>query len=283
MNTKAKTAQTNKVSLWLWGLAILAIIILVVILGFKVFYGIVVPYAQVVTHLGIFAILGFAFIAGVAAFFSPCPFAVFPAYIAYYLNSETKETDEKKNKFSHEVKIGSIVSLGIFSFYFVVGIILAIFGTVLASYTNWLKLAIIPLFFIFGAMLIVGKSFGTSKLDILTNTVAKRAKGGKHFLNMYLYGVVYGIAAAACHLPILLVLALTPILAGNFITGLATFVVYAFGASVLLIAFTVLAGRKKKFIIKNLGLYGERIKRVFGAIFILTGIYLIGFYVLFGM
>ena len=132
-------------------------------------------------------------------------------------------------------------------------------------------------------MLVLGKSFGTEKLDKLTGIVAKRAKGGKHFLNMYLFGVVYGIAAAACHLPILLVLALVPILAGNVFVGFATFVAYAFGASFLLIAFTVLASRKKKFLINNLGLYGNRVKKVFGVIFILTGIYLGSFYIIFGM
>lgn len=291
-------SQSTKTTYILWVIAGIAIFALITIFGFKIFYGFVVPQAQAVSQLGIFIIIGFAFIAGLAAFFSPCPFAIFPSYIAYYLNTETdvssvalvkKEAYDndkvggKKTKLRHAIKIGSIVSLGIFSFYLVVGVILAIFGTALASYTNWLKLAIIPLFFIFGIILVVGKSFGTKKLDALTSIVAKRAQAGRHFLNMYLYGIVYGIAAAACHLPILLVLALVPILAGNVITGFAAFVVYALGASLLLIVFTVLASRKKNFFINNLGLYGERIKKVFGVIFILTGIYLIGFYIVFGM
>jgi len=267
----------------LWILAGIAIFALITILGFRVFYGFVIPQAQAVSELGIAIVFGFAFIAGIAAFFSPCPFAVFPAYIAYYLNTETEKHSESKTKLRHPLKIGSIVSLGIFTFYLAVGVVLALFGTALASYTNWLKLAIIPLFFVFGIMLILGKSFGTKKLDKLTGVVAKRARGERHFLNMYLYGIVYGIAAAACHLPILLVLALTPILAGSVITGFITFIIYAFGASFLLITFTILASRKKEFLVKNLGLYGERIKKVFGAIFILTGVYLIGFYIVYGM
>lgn len=274
--------STTKTTYILWAVAGIAIFTLISIFGFKIFYGVIVPQAQAVSQLGIFIILGFAFIAGIAAFFSPCPFAVFPAYIGYYLNTETKTHNNGAN-LRHAIKIGSIVSLGIFSFYLIVGIILGIFGTALASYTNWLKLAIIPLFFVFGVMLLFGKSFGTKRLDKLAGIVAERAKGGKHFINMYFYGIVYGIAAAACHLPILLVLALVPILAGNVLAGFATFVVYAFGASLLLIAFTVLASRKKSFLINNLGLYGNRIKKVFGVIFLLTGIYLVGFYIVFGM
>lgn len=266
-----------------WTIALIAVFALLLILGTKLFYGFIVPEARAISQLSLFVVLGFAFLAGIAAFFSPCPFAVFPSYIAYYLNTETEKHIKNKTKWQHALKIGFIVSLGIFSFYLVAGIILAIFGTALASYINWLKLAVIPLFFILGAMLVAGKSFATKKLDKLTNIVARRAQNGRHFFNMYLYGIVYGIAAAACHLPILLVLALFPILAGNFITGFATFVVYALGASLFLIIFTIFVSRKRNFLVNNLGLYGQRVKKIVGAIFILTGIYLISFYVLFGM
>lgn len=275
--------QTVKKSQYiLWAVALLAIFSVITLVGTKVFYGIIVPQVQAINQLGLFIILGFSFIAGLAAFFAPCPFAVFPAYIAYYLNIETGEAVHLKRPL-HALKIGSVVSLGIFSFYAIFGIVLAFFGTTLASYINILKLAIIPLFFIFGIVLITGKSFGTRKLDQLANIISQRARGGKHFLNMYLYGIVYGIAAAACHLPILLALSLYPILAGKFLTGVLTFIVYAFGVSSLFIIFTIIVSTKKQFIIQNLGLYGERVKRVGGAILVLTGIYLISYFVLFRM
>jgi len=270
----------NKTQQTVWITAFISIFILLLILGTKLFYGFIVPETEAISKLSTFIVLGFAFLAGIAAFFSPCPFAVFPSYIAYYLNIETTKSDKRETEWRHALKIGSIVSLGIFSFYFVVGIILAIFGAALASYTNWLKLAVIPIFFILGIMLVIGKSFSIKGLYILTDVISKRAKAGKHFFNMYLYGIVYGIAAASCHLPILLILALFPILAGNFITGLAAFVIYAFGASLMLITLTVLATQKKDFLIKNLGLYGERTKKIAGWIFILTGIYLLSFYLL---
>jgi cytochrome c biogenesis protein CcdA len=275
--------QTNKKSQYiLWAVALLAVFAVITLVGTKVFYGIIVPQVQAVNQLGIFIILGFSFIAGLAAFFAPCPFAVFPAYIAYYLNTETGEASHRKRPL-HALKIGSVVSLGIFSFYGILGLAMSLFGTALASYSYYLKLAIIPIFFILGWMLIAGKSFGTRGLDHLANLVAARARNGKHFTNMYFYGVVYGIAAAACHLPILLALSLYPILAGQFLHGFLTFIVYAVGASLLIIVFTILADSGRKFLTENLGLYGERVKKIGGAVLILTGIYLVSFYFLFGM
>lgn len=273
---------TKKSQFVLWAIAALAVFVVISLVGTKVFYGIIVPQVQAVNQLGIFIILGFSFVAGLAAFFAPCPFAVFPAYIAYYLNIETGESPHRRRPL-HALKIGSIVSLGIFSFYGILGLAMSLFGTALASYSYYLKLAIIPAFFILGWMLMAGKSFGTQGLDRLTNLVAAQARGGMHFKNMYLYGIVYGIAAAACHLPILLALSLYPLLAGQFLHGFLTFIAYAVGASLLFIVFTILADSGRKFLTENLGLYGERVKKVGGAVLIVTGIYLISFYFLFGM
>lgn len=269
----------SKSQIVLWSIALVTVFVVIVLLGSKIFYGLIVPQVQTVVQLNLFIVLGFAFIAGLAAFFAPCPFAVFPSYIAYYLNNNpTQHTSSL-----HSIKIGSIVSLGIFSFYAVFGALMALFGTTLASYTNWLKLTIVPIFFILGFVMLTGKSFGSKWLDELTNIVSQRARGGRHFTNMYLYGVVYGIAAAACHLPILLALSLYPILAGKFLPGFLSFIVYALGVSILLMLFTIIAGKGKKFLVQNLGLYGEIIKKSGGIILILTGVYLISYYLLFRM
>lgn len=132
----------------LWAVAIIALFAVIALVGTKVFYGTIVPQVQAVNQLGIFVVLGFSLLAGLAAFFAPCPFAVFPAYIAYYLNIETGEAHRKHPL--HALKIGSIVSLGIFSFYGVLGLAMSLFGTALASYSYYLKLAIIPVFFVLG-------------------------------------------------------------------------------------------------------------------------------------
>jgi cytochrome c-type biogenesis protein len=272
----------RKVDVLLWALAAVAVFAVVVLVGTKVFYGLVVPRIEVARALGTAVLLGFSFGAGLAAFFAPCPFAVFPAYIATYLNAGSGG-GAVRPRWLHPLRIGVTVSLGIFSFYALLGVLMSLIGTTVASYTNILKLAIIPLFFVLGVLLLRGKSFGTGVLDSMANAVAQRARGGTRFWNMYLYGIVYGIAAAACHLPILLALSLAPILAGKFLSGVLTFLAYAVGASSLLILFTILTEYGKSFMVRNLGLYGERVKMVGGVVLILTSVYLGGFYVIFGM
>lgn len=272
----------RKVDAFLWTLAAIAVFVVIVLAGTKVFYGLVVPRVEAARALGTAVLLGFSFVAGLAAFFAPCPFAVFPAYIATYLNVGSGG-GAMRPRWLHPLRIGGIVSSGIFSFYVILGILMSLIGTTVASYTHALKLAIIPLFFILGVLLLRGKSFRTGLLDSVANAFAQRARGGTRFWNLYLYGTVYGIAAAACHLPILLALSLTPILAGEFLPGVIVFLAYAAGASSLLILFTILTEYGKSFMVRSLGPYGERVKKVGGFVLILTGVYLGGFYLIFGM
>lgn len=274
--------KNNNLQYITWGIAALAIFLLLVVVGTKVFYGFVVPQIEVVKQLSLPIILGFAFLAGLASFFSPCGFAAFPAYIAYFLSSHG-HSSENTSPYPHALKIGIAASLGIFSFYLVFGALMASVGFAIAAFATWLKLAIVPLFFILGLWLLLDKSFGTKPLDRLASFVGERARGGKHFVNMYLFGVVYGVVASACFLPVIIALALVPILAGGLIEGVAAFLFFALGASLMLILFTLLIARGRKLILQNIGLYGARLKKAAGIIIILTGVYILGFYILFGM
>lgn len=287
-----QTVKKSRYALWIT--ALLAVFVVVSLVGTKVFYGFVVPQIEVVKQFSLPIILGFAFLAGLASFFSPCGFAAFPAYIAYFLSShrhsaENPEADPLArygagaSPYPHALKIGIAASLGIFSFYLVFGALMASLGLALAAFATWLKLAIVPLFFILGLWLLLDKSFGTKPLDGLAGFVSERARGGKHFVNMYLFGVVYGVVASTCFLPVIIALALVPILAGGLVEGVAAFLLFALGASLMLILFTLFIARGKNLILQNIGLYGARLKKAAGIVIILTGVYILGFYVLFGM
>ena len=52
----------------LWIIAGLLVFAVITLLGTKIFYGLVVPQVQAINQLGVSIVLGFAFIAGVAAF-----------------------------------------------------------------------------------------------------------------------------------------------------------------------------------------------------------------------
>ena len=112
MSTKTKATKVNKISLWLWGVALLAIIIFIGILGWQGFYGYVIPQASKAASLPLSGIVGFSLIAGILSFFAPCPFAVFPAYAAFFLASKEGKGSPRKQA----LRFAGTASAGVISF-----------------------------------------------------------------------------------------------------------------------------------------------------------------------
>jgi cytochrome c-type biogenesis protein len=285
MDTKAKTIQADKASLWLWGTAILAVVILIGILGWQGFYGYIIPQASKAATLPLAGVVGFAFIAGILSFFAPCPFAVFPAYAAFFLASKEGKGSPK----SQALRFSGTASAGIIGFYIVLGAILASLGTQLAFYTNYLKLGVIALIFVFGFVLLTGRQLPTSFLDKWTNKLSVRfssrgrpTSGWKNW-GPFGYGIIYAIAGAACFLPVILTIALIPIISGKFVVGFSAFITYGLAISVMLtIATFILASGKQK-LLQTLAGKADAIKKLSGAILIATALFLVAFYIKTGM
>ena len=275
MNTKAKTPQVNKVSLWLWGAAILTIIVLIYILGWQGFYGYVIPQVSKAATLPLAGVVGFAIIAGVLSFFAPCPFAVFPAYAAFFLASKEGKGSPKKQA----LRFAGTASAGIISFYVVLGAILASLGTQLAFYTSYLKLGVIALIFVFGFVLLTGKQLPTGFLDKWINKLSVRFKNWGAFG----YGIIYAIAGAACFLPVILTIALIPIISGKFVVGFSAFIAYGLALSAMLTIATLILASGKQKLLQTVAGKAETIKKLSGAILIATALFLVAFYVKTGM
>lgn len=250
-------------------------LVVIGILGWKGFYGFVIPQAQGITDLPLLGIVGFSLIAGALSFFAPCPFAVFPAYAAFFLTSKEGKNSPK----THALKFAVTASVGVISFYVLLGIVLASLGTQLAFYTNYLKLGVIALIFLFGVVLFTGKQLPTGFLDTWTNNLSKRFKNWGAFG----YGVIYAIAGAACFLPVILVIALIPILSGKFLSGFVAFVSYAVALSLMLTLATFILASGRQKLLQALAGKAVAIKKLSGVLLIATALFLVAFYVKTGM
>lgn len=271
-------ASNDKAAVALWFIAGIVLFALLIYAGWELFYGVIVPKSAALSALPPLAVLGFAFAAGLASFFAPCPIAVLPAYLSFFLGTSTQE------KKTTALKVGLVVSGGVVSFYLVIGIILVALGTSLAFYVNYLKLAVIIIIFLLGISFAMKRQIARGWLDRLNNFFAGKAKaGGRSMKGAYFYGIVYGIGAAACFLPIILTISLFPILDGRFILGFSSFVVYALAISLLLVLATVVTERRQELLFKRFSGAGDKIKRISGVILILTSFYLLSFYVISGM
>lgn len=211
-------------------------------------------------------LVSFSFLAGLQAFFAPCSLALIPAYVGYYVKQETG--GGKRQQLLFGLKAGSFASLGLISVYVVFGIILTIFGRLIAPVFPWIELATGGLLIFMGSSTLLGYEFAIKPPVVLQ----ANANGVKRF---YLFGVAYAFGALGCTLPIFLMVIFQSLAQKGILGGVINFSVYALAMSSLMIVFSLISSLSKSAMQKFLARYMGIIQKSAGILILLAGIYLI--------
>lgn len=206
-------------------------------------------------------LVGAAFIAGVASFFSPCSVGLIPAYMGFLLHNRPAAARARAT-----LRGGLLTGAGIVTVYAAFAAVL--WGLSAAGHGPWLR-SRLPLLVpvMGGALVAMGLLMlaGVRWQGLARRLGLGRLDGRRGF---YVFGLGYGVAAFGCTGPLLL-----PILIAGFVTGPAVGLV-ALGAYVLAVvglvvyAAALVAGGE-----------GPRLQRVLGhtrAIAALSALLLIG-------
>ena len=212
-------------------------------------------------------LVSFSFLAGLQAFFAPCSIALIPAYVGYYVKQETGDNN-KIQQLLFGLKAGSLASLGLISVYIVFGIILALFGRLIAPIFPWIELVTGGLLLFMGSSTLLGYEF-TVRPPLVIQT---RTNGGRRF---YLFGVAYAFGAIGCTLPIFLLVIFQSLAQKGMFGGIINFAVYALAMSSLMILFSLISSLSKSAMHRFLTKYMETLQKSAGVLIILAGIYLI--------
>jgi cytochrome c-type biogenesis protein len=205
----------------------------------------------------------FVFTSGILTLFSPCGFPMLPGYISYYMG--TTSSLEKA------IPSGIACALGLITVFSVIGAISSLFGSVVNPY--------IPLFELVAGVVIIFLGVGMlAEPRFLSFFLPLKAPKRKGIFGIFLYGVVYGLAALSCSAPIFFAVLFWAITSGGFISGIVTFMVYAAGMGGPLILITVLVALAKEATLSKIAEITLLVQKIGGIILIIVGIYLIYFY-----
>ena len=275
-------SQTNKkLQIILWVVAALILFVVASIFGWKVLYGVIIPQTGNLAAFSTLGILGFAFVAGLIANFGPCSLGVLPAYMSFYLGMD--EGEEKHSPIKKSIKMGAIASLGVFFFFIILGLLFATIGTFLTSYVTQLKFAIAILIFFIGISFMRGKSINLPLLSSFKNRVSKISQGRSQAAGLFGFGIVYGAGGLMCFLPIFLPLVFFPLIGGEFLVSIASFLIFSLAQALFLIAATVFIGQGKHTFFRTMIGKTETMKKVAGGILILTSVWMFAIFFIWGM
>ena len=215
--------------------------------------------------------LALAFTAGLVATVNPCGFAMLPAYLSYFLGIEgaTSAEEDPRASVGTALVVGATVSLGFLVVFGIVGALVNAGVQSFIDYVKWATIAIGIGLVVLGIAMLRGYHlpFSTPRLD----------KGGRNRTlgSVFLFGVSYAIASISCTLPVFLALVFSTFSRTNFASGMATFLAYALGMALVLMALTVALALAKQSLVRSLRGAMRYIDRVAGALLIIAGGYLI--------
>ena len=213
------------------------------------------------------ALLGF--VIGTGAFFAPCAFVMFPAYVSYYVSLGGGGARQA-------VPLGLSCAAGAITFFAMIGAVIAAVGGGVAPYLIAAKPIV--------AVIIVGLGI-VQLLDVQLPRIPRTGistivQGHSAAVTLFAYGFGYGLASTGCTLPLYVSITVIPLTSGFSGSAASAF---ALAIAVLMLATTMLVASARRQLVERLQHAAIRIKKASGVVLILAGLYMLYFYLRAGM
>ena len=194
--------------------------------------------------------IGLAFAAGLVATVNPCGFAMLPAYLSYFMGLDDDDESGAPG-LGQALKVGAIVSA---SFLVVFGSTGLLINAGVRSIIDWIPyvaLGVGVLTMILGVAMLRGFEINIGFLKAGHGASTRDTK------SVFTFGISYALASLSCTLPVFLSVVVGSLASASFASGLATYVAYATGMSVVLIALTIAVAMAKLGVVIGFGLWME--------------------------
>jgi len=201
----------------------------------------------------------FAFAAGIFALFSPCSFPLLPGYVSYYIGAKTT--------FGKAITSGVLCALGFLTVFSIIGLFVSLIGNFISNYIPFLELIVGLIIVLMGLLKVFDVSFPFSFSFL-------KLRNRRAFLGIFLYGLLYGLAALSCSAPVFLAVLFYAMLSGGLFNGLIIFIFYAMGMGLPIILVTILVAKAKDLILKRMIQSTRVLSKISGLILIVVGSYL---------
>jgi cytochrome c biogenesis protein CcdA len=212
-----------------------------------------------------------AFTAGLVATVNPCGFAMLPAYLGYFLGIEQGEERKSVTAVGHALRTGAVVSAGFLLVFGIAGTIIVAGVRSLTTVLPWVALVVGVGLVGLGIALLRGR-YLTIRLPSI------RGKKDRTNGSLFVFGISYAIASLSCTLPIFLSLVATTFTQTTFLAGLAAFISYGLGMSMVLIGITVALALGKDTLVRKLRSTAPYINKISGVIMIAAGGFIVWYW-----
>ena len=213
-----------------------------------------------------------AFTAGLVATVNPCGFAMLPAYLSYFIGVEGDEQATGASAIGRALFVGAVVSSGFLLVFGIAGVLITIALQAVVSALPWAAMLVGGGVVVLGIALLSGWELNASLPKLGGRSRGKRVGG------LFLFGVSYAIASLSCTLPIFLTVVVGTISQGTLAAGIATFLVYGLGMSMLLLIVTLAIALGQRGLVGWMRRSSQYVSRISGGVLVLAGGWIVFFW-----
>lgn len=212
-----------------------------------------------------------AFTAGLVATVNPCGFAMLPAYLGYFLGVDEQQDAGKATAIGRAFRTGAVVSAGFLLVFGIAGVIIVAGVRSLTGVLPWVALVVGAGLVVLGIAMLRGFYLNVRLPSI-------RSKKGRTNGSLFVFGISYAIASLSCTLPIFLSLVATTFTQTSFLRGLAAFLAYGAGMSLVLVGITIALALGKDTLVRKLRGAARYLNTISGAVLILAGGFIVWYW-----
>lgn len=217
--------------------------------------------------------LALAFTAGLVATLNPCGFVMLPAYLSWFVGTADDEArPDVASRLARALAVSGVVSATFLVVFTAVGLLFSAGALVVVEVIPWLALVVGAGVVVLGVAMFRGWKPAVA-LPQLSGGVHDRGAGGA-----VVFGLSYAIASLSCTLPVFLAVVAGTVTRTDLASGVATFVAYGAGMSLVLVAVAVAVAVARTALVKRLRLASRRMDRVAAALLVVAGLYVVGYW-----
>lgn len=220
------------------------------------------------------AAISLAFGAGLLATVNPCGFAMLPSFLSFFLGADDDTAANASARVRQGLAVGAVLSCSFSAVFIITGLVVTAGLRSILNTLPWVAFSVGLGLVVLGIVLLAGRHVSLLAATRLQPGVAHRTG----YARVAAFGVAYALASLSCTLAVFLIVVSQALTVSGVVQTLAVFAAYAAGSASILLAVSISAALAKGTLVRAVRLTAPVINRVAGGLLLISGLYLIAYW-----
>ncbi|WEG08235.1 cytochrome c biogenesis protein CcdA [Microbacterium horticulturae] len=213
--------------------------------------------------------VGFAFVMGMVALLNPCGLPLLPVYLVTFVGGADRRGAAWRVRAG--VRAGLGLTTGFLAVFCAAAVLIGSLHALLLSVLPMLMIGVAAVIVVVGALALAGRP--------LSFHLAARFGGGTGLVAMVGFGIAYAAGSLSCALPVFAAAVGGALSSGSSVQTVAVIIAYGLGMGLLATVLAFIAAFAGGLSLGRIRRAAAALPRVAGALCVVIGLYLIGFWV----